>query len=98
MYTSNAMAATLRVEGDEVRGEVALLLAPGTLREAQDSALDEALREPLHQASQTMGVFLVAAPSAFARPLPGKDEAGCTRFEVHGRVEGERLVPIRKGR
>jgi hypothetical protein len=92
------MTATLRIEGDDVEGEVALAIAPGTVKKAQDRALDEALRGPLDEAAASLGVLLAAAPSSFARALPGKDDAGRTRFAVRGRVEGDRLVPIRRPR
>jgi len=92
------MTATLRIEGAEVRGEVLLLVAPGTLKKAQDRALDDALRGPMNDAAESLGVLLAASPSSYSRPLPGKDEEGRTRFEVRGRVEGDRLVPIRRAR
>ena len=86
----------LHIEGREVVGEIALDIAPDTVAAVRDRRLDELLRDRLHEACDELQVVLAAAPSAFARPLPGKDADGKTRFAVRGRIEGERLVPARK--
>ena len=40
--------------------------------------------------------MLTAPPHRFVQLLPGKDDAGLTRFAVRGRAEGGRLVPERE--
>ena len=84
------------IEGRGVRGEVAMSVAPGTKAGVRDRALDVLLAGPLAEAADALGAVLMAAPSAYAFPQPGKDEAGRTRFEVRARVEAERLVPERR--
>jgi hypothetical protein len=93
------MTDELRVEVRDraVVGEVAIVVAPGTKANKRDRALDALLATPLHDAASELGVVLAASPSAFAFPLPGKDDAGRTRFAVSGRIEGDRLVPHRSG-
>ena len=87
------MASTVHIEGEEVVGEISLAVAPGTVASVRDRRLDELLGEALHRAANELQVVLAAAPSAYAKPLPGKDAEGRTRFVVRGRVEGDRLVP-----
>ena len=89
------MAVEVRIEGSTVRGELALDVTPGTKRAKRDRAIDALLAVPLTDAAVALSVVLAAAPSAFDFPLPGKDDAGRTRFVVRGRVEGDRLVPER---
>ena len=89
------MTLALWVEGRTVRGELALDLPPGTTAAKRDRAIGALLVAPLSDAAATLSVVLAAAPSAYAYPLPGKDEAGRTPFVVRGRVEGDRLVPER---
>ncbi len=84
------------VENGAVVGEVAIVVAPGTKAKKRDAVLDVLLAAPLFDAASELHVVLAAAPSSFAFPLPGKDEAGRTRFAVRGRVEGDRLVPQRQ--
>lgn len=88
------MSVELHTASDEVTGEVAIAVAPGTVAKARDRMLDALLAAPLEGAAGELGVVLAAAPSAYAHPLPGKDEAGHTRFRVHGRREGDLLVPV----
>ena len=83
------------VEGRLAVGEVAIVVAPGTKAKKRDALLDVLLAAPLYDAASELGVVLAAAPSSYAFPLPGKDEAGRTRFAVRGRIEGDRLVPHR---
>lgn len=92
------MTITLRVEGNEILGQLALLVPPGTTAARRDDMVDGALTEPLFAAAGELGVVLAADPHAYARPLDGRDEQGKTRFEVRGRAEGGRLVPVRGGK
>ena len=92
------MEELLRIEDDEVSGEVAVLVPPGTLARARDDALASALAEPLARAAAELGTILMAAPIAYARQLPGKDAEGRTRYSVRARKEGDRLVPALKGK
>jgi hypothetical protein len=87
------MTVKLQVQRTSVQGEVALVVPPGTPAAEQDRLLLQALNGPLSDAVREMGVVLAAAPRKYARPLPGKDAEGRTRFFVAGRVEGEALVP-----
>lgn len=82
---------------DGVSGEVSMIVAPGTKAGARDRMLDRALGAPLMAAAVKLQAVLVAAPSAYAFPEPGKDESGRTRFVVSGALEGDRLVPRRPG-
>jgi hypothetical protein len=90
------MDQPLRIEGDRVLGEIALAIPPGTIAAARDRLLDTAIGAALTAITEELQVTPAASPSAFARPLPGKDDAGHTRFEIEGRIEGDRLVPVRK--
>lgn len=83
----------LRIEGDRVVGELALAIAPGTRADVQDRAIDAALVDPLTDTAAKLGAVVAAPPHRFVRPIPGKDEAGNTRFAVRARAEGGRLVP-----
>jgi hypothetical protein len=85
----------LRVEGEWVLGEIALKLPPGTRAEAQARAVDQALIEAFAALEAELGVTLAAAPSRFAQPLDGRDAEGRVRFEVRGKLEGDRVVPAR---
>jgi len=87
------MAASLSVQEQLVTGEIALEVRPGTTAQVRDRALDAALSGPLTDAAEALGAVLAAPPHRFAHALPGKDEAGLTRFIVRGRAEGGRLVP-----
>ena len=86
----------LEVTGREVTGLLALELPPGTQASVRDRALDGLLAVPLADEAEKLAAPLAAAPSRYARPRDGKDEQGRTVFEVQGRLEGGRLVPIRK--
>jgi len=90
------MGVSLQVVGPEVRGSFALQLAPGTVAAQRNRLVDKLLTEPLFDVARELGVVLAADPHYFARPLDGHDEQGCTRFQIHGRVEGDRLVPVRR--
>lgn len=83
----------LSIQGNLVLGRMTLAVPPGTLAQARDKELDALLTTPLSDAAASLGVVLAAPPHRFARPLPGKDEEGRTRFTVGGRAEGGRLVP-----
>ena len=84
----------LRLEGERVVGELALDLAPGTKAGPQDLKLDAVLADGLTNLAASVNCVLGASPSAFAKPM-GKHEDGRARFLVHGRVEGDRLVPVK---
>lgn len=89
------MAEPLHIEDQNVSGEIAIEVPPGTTAQVRDRALDAALSGALGDAADRLGAVLAAPPHRFAHPLPGKDEAGRTRFVVRGRAEGGRLVPER---
>ena len=86
----------LEIEGKEIVGELALALPPGTTATVRDRALDALLVVRLEATAAELDLVLAAAPSRFATPRNGKDEAGRTVFDVRGRTEGDRLVPVRK--
>ncbi|HEU4539430.1 MAG TPA: hypothetical protein VFS00_35165 [Polyangiaceae bacterium] len=83
----------LQIEGDEVSGELSIRVQPGQKAPSLNAALDRALSALLTDAATSLGVVVAAAPHTFAKPLPGKDEAGRIRYVVRGRREGDRLVP-----
>ena len=89
------MDGPLSVKGSVVSGEIALEIKPGTTAKEQNDALDGVLSGPLSDAASGLDSVLAAAPHRFARPLPGKDAEGRTRFVVRGHAEGGRLVPER---
>lgn len=89
------MADLLTIKDQLVTGEIAIDVPPGTTAQVRDRALDAALSGPLSDAAEQLGAVVAAPPHRFAHPLPGKDEAGLTRFTVRGRAEGGRLVPER---
>lgn len=89
--------AALEIEGSIVKGEVALVIAPGTRAPEQERLVERALADALNDAANALGAVLAAPAHRFARPLPGKDEAGAIRFAVRGRAEGGRLVPDHSG-
>ncbi len=84
----------LRFDGERIVGELALELTPGTKAGAQDQKLDAVLATGLTELAASIQCVLGASPSAFAKPM-GKHEDGRMRFLVHGRIEGERLVPVK---
>ena len=90
------MTASLSIEGKLVTGEVTLDVHPAMTAAERDRALDAALSERLTELATELGVVLSSAPHRYARPLPGKDAAGKTRFLVRGRAEGDYLLPVRK--
>jgi len=92
------MSISLQIVNDEVRGEFSLPIAPGTTASTRDRLVDEVLTEPLFRAAHELRVVLAADPHDFARAMQGPREHGRTRFVVSGRVEGERLIPVREGR
>jgi hypothetical protein len=87
------MAVELSVNGNDVRGEIALSLPPGTVAAERDRKLDALLVGPLDKIAATLCVVLASPPHRFAKAVPGKDEDGNTRFLVRGRIEGECLSP-----
>ncbi len=87
----------LTVHGKNVVGEVAIEVGPATLAGERDRLLDQVLTGPLADLAKELDTILAAAPHRYARPNPGKDANGLTRFTVRARVEGDRLVPDVKG-
>jgi hypothetical protein len=83
----------LTIEGDDVSGELAVVVQIGQKAPSLNAALDRALGAGLTEAAVSMGVVVAAPPHTFAKPLPGRDEAGRVRYLVRGRREGDRLVP-----
>lgn len=92
------MDIELQVRGNQVEGQLALPLPPGIRAAERDRLVDAAVTQALFEAAQQLGVVLAADPHAYAHPLDGKDSEGRTRFVVRGRVEGDRLVPIKTGK
>ncbi|HVJ93562.1 MAG TPA: hypothetical protein VM580_27360 [Labilithrix sp.] len=92
------MTNGLTIQGLLVTGEITIDVPPGTTAQARDRAIDAALSDPLTDAAERLGAALAAPPHRFVRMLPGKDDAGLTRFTVRGRVEGGRLMPDRAPR
>jgi hypothetical protein len=92
------MGISLQVTRDEVRGELAVLVAPGTTAAVRDKLLDDELTEPLFEAARELGAVLAADPHDYAHAVDGKDEQGRTKFVVHARVEGDRLLPVGQGK
>lgn len=92
---SKAEILRLELIENELSGELALPLAPGTTAPARDKALDALLSARLAELAKQEGVVVIAAASAFAHPRDGKDEEGRTRFDLRGRLEGDMLVPVR---
>ncbi|MGZ3422524.1 MAG: hypothetical protein ACXVEF_25495 [Polyangiales bacterium] len=88
----------LELTGADVVGEIAMTVPPGTVAAERDRAVDALLGPPLHELARGRGVVVAASASAFAKPRDGKDDTGRMHFDVRGRVEGDRLVPVRKAK
>ena len=91
------MAGELTVEGEEMSGEVALSIPPGTRASEVERLLVEALKDELYRVADELEVIVSAHPTKYARQLPGRDEEGRTRFQVRGRREGGKLIPSVRG-
>jgi|JI10StandDraft_1071094.scaffolds.fasta_scaffold323637_2 hypothetical protein len=87
------IALTVGPDGEQLTGELALAVSPGTSADVQSRLIDDVLDGPLSDHARALGVVLDAAPARFTRGLPGKDAEGRVRFSVRARVEGDRLVP-----
>lgn len=87
----------LEIEGAELVGELALELPPGTTAAKRDKALDALLGDRLADVAAGVDFAVAASPCRFAIPRNGKDAQGRTVFDLRGRAEGGRLVPVRKG-
>lgn len=85
----------LQVVGDDVRGELWVRLAPGTTVSARERLLDELLTDALYEVSVQLGAVLSADAHAYAQLTDRVDDQKRTQFLVQGRVEGDRLVPVR---
>lgn len=83
----------LVAEDGRVTGAVAVVIKPGSSREAREAAIEAELDVRLAEAAQELGVVLAASPARYTRERPGRDAEGRTVLEVAGRVEGDRLVP-----
>jgi len=79
--------------GDEIIGVIAVKIAPGSGSEARSKAIDDALAEPLDACAHEIGGVIAAPPSRFTSERPGRDAEGRTLLDVHGRLEGDRIVP-----
>ena len=90
------MIENLTVTEDEVSGELALVIPPGTSSKNVEKLVTAALVEPLHRVAEELDVVLAAVPLKYARQLPGRDEEGRTRYAVRGRREGGKLLPAHK--
>ena len=90
------MTDNLTVTEDEVSGEIALDVPPGTSAKNLEKLVTQALVEPLHRVAEELDVVLAAVPIKYARQVPGRDEEGRTRYLVRGRREGGKLVPAHK--
>jgi hypothetical protein len=90
------MSISLQLQNNEITGEFALKIPPGTLAAKRDKLLDEQLTDPLFNLAQEQKLVLAAEPHDFARPLDGLNEQGETRFQVSGRIEAGRILPIRR--
>src|SRR5436190_21713160 len=88
----------LTLDRDRLTGELAVDLPPGTPADQRDRILAALLGDRLDALAADAGVTLAAGSSAFAFVQPGKDDAGRTRFQLRGRVEGDRLLPVRNPR
>lgn len=91
------MDENLRIVGERIVGELALRVPPGTRAAERDRMIDAALGARFFELAAALGAAPVAAVSAFVFPRPGKDAEGRTVFDVSARVEGEQLVPDRRG-
>ncbi|HNS99444.1 MAG TPA: hypothetical protein PKL73_20970 [Polyangiaceae bacterium] len=89
------MSVELHVDGNDVRGELWLRLEPGTTVAARERLLDQHLGDILFEASVQMGVVLSSDPHCYAQLTDQVNEEKQTRFWVRGRVEGDRLIPVR---
>jgi len=85
----------LHVDGYGLQGEMWIRLEPGTTKQQRDRLLDGVLTEALFEASVQIGAVLSADPHAYAQLTDEVDEDKRTRFVVQGKVEGDRLVPVR---
>lgn len=92
------MSDQLTVKDNEITGEIALAITPGTVADEQNRALDAALAAMLDDAAGQLGAVVAAPPHRFVRPIPGKDDQGRLRFSVRARAEGGRLVPAHGAR
>jgi hypothetical protein len=86
----------LEVKGNEVSGEVAVVIPPGAAAQQIDRLLLEALNDELNNVAEELGVVLGTHPSRYAKPLPGKDEQGRIRYVVKARTEAGLLVPAHR--
>jgi hypothetical protein len=92
-YEKSGKEHAIVVQGDHVRGTIAVRIPPGGSSEHRLQLLDEVLTEQLDAVVSDLSVVLAAAPVKYVRERPGRDAEGQTIFDVDGLVEGDRLVP-----
>jgi hypothetical protein len=90
-------APVLSVQDGLVTGEVAIALPSWSKAPARHRALDARLAGPFHEICTKLGLVLAAAPSSYASPRPGKAAPGTLVYDVRGLIEGDRIVPARRG-
>lgn len=90
------MDVPLTLRDGEVTGEFALLVPPGTVALARDNLVDDHITDALFAFARSHCAVLAADPHDYTRQLNGHDDQGRTRFTVRARLEGDRMVPVRK--
>lgn len=92
-YEKSGREHAIVVQGDHVRGTIAVRIPPGGSSEQRLLLLEEVLTQQLDAVVTELGVVLAAGPVKYVRERPGRDAEGQTIFDVDGLVEGDRLVP-----
>lgn len=95
-YDMSGREHAIVVQGDRVKGTIAVRIPPGGSSEQRLQLLEDVLAEQLDAAVTELGVVLAAAPVKYVRERPGRNAEGQTIFDVDGLVEGDRLVPAVK--
>ena len=88
----------LVAKAGRVSGTIALKTKGGASRQERERLINEQLAPELSKACDELGVVLATMPAAYTKERPGRDGQGRTVFEVHGRAEGDVLVPAISGR
>ncbi|HMY17857.1 MAG TPA: hypothetical protein PKA58_16150 [Polyangium sp.] len=92
-YEKSGREHAIVVQGDRIKGTIAVRIPPGGSSEQRLQLLEDALTEQMAAAVDELGVVLAAAPVKYVRERPGRDAEGQTIFDVDGLVEGDFLVP-----
>lgn len=95
-YDRSGREHAVVVQGDRVKGTIAVRIPPGGSSEQRLKLLEDVLAEQLDAVITTLGVVLAATPAKYVRERPGRDADGQTIFDVDGLVEGDFLVPAVK--